>query len=357
MPYTWDTLSDGIRERFVFLKIDIVSHSKIVENNPRDKVSNTLNNFENWVEGYVSKYGGRLWTWQGDGGLAAFFASDGAEKSVKCAFCILEGLDSFNNFKSEIRDQIKVRIALHLGDVTYREHTGRIHSTDINFVCHMEEEYCSSNDICISRAMYTELGDIAMAEFKGIGSFQGKQLYSKNGKIRDKVVVHPDHRGLPSREERLRDFLHEQLRIFSTTADNYFVDTDVFLVISEKVEKKGCKLRLLLLDPCSVFMKDRESQEKTNFIERQNASVANIMLLKKNFPEQVELRFFSCSPSYQAQIIDDYKIFISINTYGTMGTADFPCIEIVNGPETEKLFSKFTDAFEKLWKESKEVVK
>lgn len=355
MPYTWNTLKDGIRERFVFLRLDIVSHSKIVENNPKDKVSNTLDKFENWVEGYVAKSGGQLWTWHGDGGLAAFFASDGVEKSVTCAFSIIKELSSFNSFESEITDKIKVRIAVHLGDVTYKEQRGRIHSSDINFVSHMEEEYCSSNDICISRTVYTELSEIARQQFKGIGLFQGVQLYSKEGQIRDKALIHVDHRGLSPREERLRDFFHDQLRIFSTTADNYFANTDVYPLIREKVEVKGCKLRLLLLDPSSEFMKDREHQEKTNFIPRQNASIANIMELKKSFPQQVKLRFFNCSPPYQALIIDNYKIFIAINTYGITGTADFPCIEIANGPETEKLFLKFIDAFEKLWKESKEV--
>jgi|GEM_PF-5815668 len=352
MPYSWDRLRDGDRAMFIFLKLDIVGHSKIVENNPLDKASNTLNNFENWVEGYVSRYGGRLWTWQGDGGLAAFFASDGVEKSVKCAFCVIDELDSFNKFKSEIKDQIKVRIALHLGDVTYREQTGRIHSTDINFVSHMEEEYSSCDDICISRAVYTQLSEIGRQLFKGIGSFHGVQLYSKEGRIRDKAVVHTNHRGLAPREEWLRRDLHKQLRIFTTTADSYFVESDVFTIIKEKL-RNGCKIRVLLLDPHSSFMKDRERQEKTDFTQRQNSSIQNINRLKKDFPKKIEVRFFNCSPTYQALIIDDYRIFVAINVYGIEGTTDFPCVEIINGPDTELLFGNFTDAFEKLWKESK----
>jgi hypothetical protein len=159
---------------------------------------------------------------------------------------------------------------------------------------------------------------------------------------------------LSPREDRLREFLHKELRIFSTTADNYFANTDVYPIIRSKIETENCTLRVLLLDPSSFFMKDREYQERTNFLPRQHASIANIQNLAQNFPGKVHLRFFNCSPPYQALIIDNSRLFVAINTYGTMGTADFPCIEVTNGPETTTLFEKFTEAFEKLWEVSSE---
>lgn len=355
MDYTWNTLKDGMLAKFLFLKIDIVGHSEIVKNNPKEKVSTTLDNFEKYIEKYISDFSGRLWTWQGDGGLAVFLGGDIADTVVECAFAILNELASFNRFKSKIRDKIAVRIAMHIGDATYRKQTGRIHSEDINLVSHIEEEYTFPNDICISRPLYIELSEFWRQKFKGIGIFQGVQIYSKEGKIRDKVVVHIDHTGLPSREETLRQYFQNQLRIFSTTADNYFVDTDLHKVIKDKL-RDGCKIRVLLLNPDSPFMKDREHQEKTNFIQRQNISIDIIKHLKQDFPRQIELRFFNCTPTYQALIIDDYRIFVAINIYGIEGTVNFPCVDIINGLDTDVLFEKFTVAFESLWKESKIMV-
>lgn len=355
MDYTWGTLKDGMLAKFIFLKIDIVGHSKIVKNNPKEKVSITLDNFEKYIERNVSDFGGQLWTWQGDGGLAVFLGGNIADEAVQCAFCIINEMESFNNFKSKIRDKIAIRIAMHIGNAIYRKQTGRIHSEDINFVSQLEKECTSANDICISRPLYTELSELERQKFKRIGTFQGVQIYSKEGKIRDKVVVHVDHTDLPTREEVLTQYLHNQLRIFSTTADNYFVDTDLHKIIRDKMGN-GCKIRVLLLNPNSPFMKDRERQEKTKFIKRQNITIDIIKQLKKEFPQQIELRFFDCSPTYQALIIDDYRIFVAISIYGIVGTANFPCLEITNGPDTHVLFEKFTSAFENLWKKSKRIV-
>lgn len=351
----WKKLTNGTFAEFCFIKLDIAGHSKIVENNPKKRVSNTLDSFENYVDGYISDFGGQLWSWQGDGGLVAFLGRESTENAVKSALCIIDELDSFNKFKSEISEEIRVRIAIHIGTALYREHTGRIHSYDINFVSHMEEKYASPNDICISHDVYTELPNLAKKKFKETGSFRGKCVYSLQGKIRDKVVVYADHTGLSKREERINRCLHSELKIFSTTADNYFVNMDVRPVLLDKL-KSGCKIRVLLLDPDSPFFEDREVQEKTHFRERQKASIENIKELKKIFPEQIELRFFNCAPTYQALIIDDIEIVAAISIYSFTGTIEFPCLEITNGPDTNELFRKFTDAFEELWNKSKKVV-
>jgi len=67
-----DITKDSIQE-FCFLKIDIAGHSEISKAlRPRD-VENTLNAFEDYVENRVTSHRGQIWSWQGDGGLCAFY--------------------------------------------------------------------------------------------------------------------------------------------------------------------------------------------------------------------------------------------------------------------------------------------
>lgn len=173
---------------------------------------------------------------------------------------------------------------------------------------------------------------------------------------RNKARIHVDHRRLPKREDSLKKYLQKELRIFSTTADHYFTNTDIFPTIYEKL-CNGCKIRVLLLDPESSFMGDRERQERTNtFKDLQVVSINKIKELKEKFPTLIELRFFNHSPMYQCLIIDDRKIFIAINIFGIKGTLDFPCLEIINKHSTKKLFEKFIKAFEELWVASRTVV-
>ena len=356
MPNNWDDLKDGMLAEFCFMKLDIDSHSKLTRDKPKAKVISTLNEFEKYIEKHISKFNGRLWTWAGDGGLVAFIGNDSAERAVSCAINILSDLTGFNRFISTIDEDIKVRIAIHVGTAKYNSiNPGRIHSDDINFVSHLEDKFAFSNDICISQYAYSELTPIGKSKFKEVGSFQDKHIFSMHQKIRDRAIVHYNHRVLPKREESLDRWFNEQLRIFTTTADNYFSDDGVRVLIETKLHL-GYKVRVLLLDPRSPFFEDRERQEKAHFDKRQDASIANMQGLKDKFPDNVELRFFNIAPTYQALIIDDYIMFIAINIYGTTGTADFPCLQIVNGPETKELFEKFTEAFEKLWKISDKIL-
>lgn len=352
MVNEWKDLGDGVLAEFCFVRFDIAGHSQIARNRPKEKVSTTLDRFESLLNERICDSAGQLWSWHGDGGLAAFLGKDATERAVACALRIIRELGSFNRMENLVEDEIMVRIAIHVGTAKYREQAGRIHSADINFVFNMGNQFAFPNDVCISRDAYAELGQLARRKFKEVGTFQQKQIYSMQGKIRDKALLHVDHRELPKREETLNRHFHKELRIFSTTADNYFGTTDVLPVIRKKL-KSGCKIRILLLHPDSPFMGDRERQERTHFAERQRASIANIKELNKEFPQQIELRLFDCSPTCQSLIIDDCMAFIAINVYGSTGTADFPCVEIINGPDTKELFAKFTLAFQTLWEESK----
>lgn len=341
---------------FSFLKLDVAGHSKMLADNPRVKVAETLDKLEAYVDEAASRGGGRLWTWQGDGGLAAFLGDDSSANALECGLRIVNNLESFNRSQNSTGHKVAVRIAIHRGAANYRPDTGRIHSEDLNFVSHMEDEFAFPNDVCISDDAYRELDELDRRQFKETGVFQQKTVYSMQQRMRDKAVIHVDHLRLPSRRELLRRNLRSQLRIFSTTADNYFADETLLVLIRERMSRDGCKVRVLLLDPDSPFFVDRERQEQTHFKERQTACIANLTDLKRDFPGQTAVHLFDCAPTYQSLLVDDSVIFVAINLFGVTGTTQFPCLQITNGPDTCELFEKFTGAFEDLWNESKKLI-
>lgn len=164
------------------------------------------------------------------------------------------------------------------------------------------------------------------------------------------VIVHKDHTDLPPRSDSLSELKHV-LRIFSTTAKNYFLNSKIHSVLQEKLQQ-GCKFMLLLLAPGSPFMDDRQLQERKSLIYEQRNSILRIRDLELEFPGQIEVRFFNCGPSHQLLAIDDWKAFVSIPLYGVAGTARFPCIEILNSSVGQPVFQEFLDSFDRLWRES-----
>lgn len=132
--------------KFTFLKIDIVEHSKLVATEPPYHVWPILDEFLDFVRKTTGKYGGTVWSWQGDGGLCAFPAGRKLQKvngGVEAALEILRAISPFwvsddpEPFP-EAKTKFKIRIAAHLGDADIQKDLGRVHSPDINLVAHLE---------------------------------------------------------------------------------------------------------------------------------------------------------------------------------------------------------------------------
>ena len=73
MPDSWDNLKEGDVRYFGFLKIDVIDHSALSRNMPSRTVEEVFDAFEDYVESKTESRGGRKWSWQGDGGLFAFY--------------------------------------------------------------------------------------------------------------------------------------------------------------------------------------------------------------------------------------------------------------------------------------------
>lgn len=192
---TWDSLKPGNFGQFAFMRIDIVDHSRISNENPTKQFEKIFDAFGDHFEKKVKRWHGRLWYWAGDGGLVAFFRGKNITEKVESAtatsFSILSSLSTFNGKHkfSNSKDKIMVRIAIHPGNARYREIIGRIHSTDINFVSHLEARRTHPNSISISEEGYNEIRGHYGNRFVPAGSFENHNIYTTDKKKAGKFTV------------------------------------------------------------------------------------------------------------------------------------------------------------------------
>jgi len=176
----WQNLQAKLVYAFCFLKIDIKGHSRLLDSYNTIEASDTLDSFEEFVELKVDARHGQIWGWQGDGGLCAFIIGDSVNDAVSCANDILDNLPQFNadRTKNKIREEIRVRIAVHYGTARYRYEKGRIHSPAINFVAHLEAKKGKINSVCISNDVWKELPDRFRSKFeKDPENFESKEIF------------------------------------------------------------------------------------------------------------------------------------------------------------------------------------
>ena len=169
---------------FVFIKIDIVEHSILVAEGRAKQVWEILDDFHAYVESVVTSHGGRIWGWQGDGGLCVLKTGAKCERvdnAVQAALKILRGvspfdlqLEPFNGAKT----RIKIRIAVHLGTARPQADTGNVHSPDINLVAHLERE-ALPNSIVITNAALTNCDERTRSLFKPLAKVRAVEFYGQ----------------------------------------------------------------------------------------------------------------------------------------------------------------------------------
>lgn len=178
----WSDLREGAIRKFCFVEIDLAGHSAIAANNSTRDAEATFSAFLDYIEEKATAHEGQAWGLAGDGGLFAFYDDDVttmAEQATAAALDIVDHLDEFNATKSRVKQQVRVRIAVHLGDARYFKQTGRIQSDDINFVAHLEKGATKPDSVSISSNVYRELTQEELQNrFRDNGTFEGRSVYT-----------------------------------------------------------------------------------------------------------------------------------------------------------------------------------
>ena len=178
----WSDLREGAIRKFCFVEIDLAGHSAIAANNSTRDAEATFSAFLDYIEEKATAHEGHVWGLAGDGGLFAFYDDDVttmAEQATAAALDIVDHLDDFNATKSRVKQQVRVRIAVHLGDARYFKQTGRIQSDDINFVAHLEKGATKPDSVSVSANVYRELTQEELRQrFRDNGTFEGRSVYT-----------------------------------------------------------------------------------------------------------------------------------------------------------------------------------
>ncbi|MDR2160053.1 MAG: hypothetical protein LBP23_08320 [Treponema sp.] len=115
----WGRLHEGDEKRMTVLRFDIAGNSILVRQNPGDKIEKAYQDLRDIVSRAVISRLGRLWTWEGDGALAAFMFGPIEKNAVYAGMEILHELFFYNRTVNPLNSPVRVRIGIHIGDLRY----------------------------------------------------------------------------------------------------------------------------------------------------------------------------------------------------------------------------------------------
>jgi len=172
----WGTLTPGREYTMAFLRLDIVKNSQLVRSNSDSVIRKAYAQLRDLVVNATEKRNGRVWQWEGDGGLCAFFIADKHQRAALAALEIIHELDIYNKVACSLSTPLKVRIAVHGGPCEYSDNMETVTKNEtLKRLREMEEDHTQPQTVTISSVVKVMLDDIVSEEFLPLNhSSEGK---------------------------------------------------------------------------------------------------------------------------------------------------------------------------------------
>jgi hypothetical protein len=154
----WGTLAEGRTYEFALLRIDIVGNTELVRRYTHEQVSAAYATVRDLVTRLVEKREGRIWSWEGDGALAAFYFLDKTIQATLCGMEITHDLFMYNLLGRALPEPILARLAVHAGPCRFMRSAKESGGDTIRRVELQESQYTTPGCLTVSPGIFTDLG-------------------------------------------------------------------------------------------------------------------------------------------------------------------------------------------------------
>ncbi|MBN1525042.1 MAG: hypothetical protein JW904_11195 [Spirochaetales bacterium] len=173
----WGILLEGKMYDLTFMSIDIVDNTQLVRKYNREVIQEVYSNLRDIFTRQVEKRNGRIWCWEGDGGLAAFNFDDKNVKAVLSGIDILLDVFLYNLFKCPLKQPVSIRIAVHNGSCQFQFNATDIQSETLRTLDKIMSNHATPDSLIISPGVYSDLGSKLELFFKPVTLRNGKYNY------------------------------------------------------------------------------------------------------------------------------------------------------------------------------------
>ena len=150
----WGRLREGDERKMTVLRLDIAGNSVLVKNNPRPKIEKAYNDIRNIMYRSVTSRLGRLWSWEGDGALAAFMFGPMEKTAIFAGMEIIHELYFYNRLRNPLDGPVNVRLGAHMGQVLYSDNEmERLKNETVKQVS-VYEKLAETNTLSVSYNLY-----------------------------------------------------------------------------------------------------------------------------------------------------------------------------------------------------------
>ena len=168
----WGAMREGDTYLLAFLRVDIVGNSKIVRTNSIDEVDAAYDDFREMFDQAVNRRNGRIWGWDGDGGLGSFFVGNRNQSAVLAGIELLHEIFLYNRSSCPLKEPLTIRAAVHSGSFDYTANEEEMKANEtVKRTIRIESKHTKPGTLTISPVVKLMLDHLVAVEFT---TFMGK---------------------------------------------------------------------------------------------------------------------------------------------------------------------------------------
>jgi class 3 adenylate cyclase len=157
--------------------MDIAGNSQLVRKYPKAEVLRVYADLRKLLSGIVERRDGRIWHWEGDGGIAAFlFGAKNVQAALAGMEMLLE-LFMYNLLHCSFAGDLHVRLAVHTGPCQFLANYKEIRSDTLRLLETLEGRYAAADSLILSPGVYSDLGTKLECFFRPVAAADRHKLY------------------------------------------------------------------------------------------------------------------------------------------------------------------------------------
>ena len=131
----------------------------------------------------VERHNGRIWSWEGDGGLLVFHIKDSVNDAILTAVEIISSMVVLNASGNYLDGNLRIRIGISSGTARYKKEVNAITSDAIEKTKEIEKHYTHPMTISISKHTFQHM-DMILRNFFETVSINGQKVFMLRFPIR-----------------------------------------------------------------------------------------------------------------------------------------------------------------------------
>ena len=173
----WGVLREGETYLMAFLGVDVSGNSELVRVHGQATMQGIYQSLQQMASESVGRRNGRLWDWEGDGGLFAFTFEEENERAVHAGVELLHELFLYNLVSCPLPEGLHARLTVHNGPCEYQSDGTELKVDSLKRLWDIDTRYGRPDCLTISAAILPSLNHSLSDRFRRVSTGTSENLY------------------------------------------------------------------------------------------------------------------------------------------------------------------------------------